>query len=86
MALEILTPRSPLWGLFIKAVYQAIVISEDPLEWRCEGDGSPRRHRAAFAVMQQMVGVDVIGTIESLRRNGLICDCAIAGAYLERTK
>ena len=83
MTLEILTPKSPRWRAFTEAVYSWIVISEDPLEWRCEGPDDARWHRAALAVMAQMGGVDVMGTIAFLDAHCLSCDCAVAEAFLE---
>jgi hypothetical protein len=85
VALEILNPQSPRWRAFTSGVYHWILVKEHPLEWRCEGEDSPRRYKAVVAVASEMGGVDITGTIAALDGLGLMCpcDCGVADAFVQ---
>jgi hypothetical protein len=47
-------------------------------KWRCGNDGSGgSKHRYAEAVMAELGGIDIAGTLEFFRQHGGYCDCEI---------
>ena len=46
--------------------------------WRCGNDGSGgSKHRYAEAVLIELGGIDIDGTLEFFREHGGYCDCEI---------
>ena len=78
MALEILTPASPRWGLFIRLL-ENVLMEEMPADtWRCGSDGSGgSKHRYAEAVLTELDGIDIDGTLAFFWRHGGYCDCEV---------
>jgi hypothetical protein len=78
MALEILTPASSRWGLFVRLLENSLTEGMPADTWRCGNDGSGgSKHRYAEAVMAELGGIDIAGTLEFFRQHGGGCDCEI---------
>jgi Protein of unknown function (DUF2695) len=77
MALEILTPASPRWSLFVRLLGDTITDGLPKGTWRCGNDGSGSKHRYAEAVLTELGGIDIDGTLALFRRHGGYCDCEI---------
>ena len=78
MALEILTPASPRWSLFVRLLGDTITDGLPKGTWRCGNDGSGgSEHRYAEAVMAELGGIDIAGTLAFFRQDGGYCDCEI---------
>jgi hypothetical protein len=71
---KILTPRHSRWREFVFRLEHAIVITFDPLEWRCEGEGD---YRYSKQVLSEMGGIDATQTLMFLADYGANCDCEI---------
>jgi hypothetical protein len=70
---EILGPAHPRWAEFVNKLERAIVISKQPLEWRCDGD-----HRATRQVLREM-GAELDQTLTYFESCAAGCDCAVLG-------
>jgi hypothetical protein len=69
---EILTSESARWREFVRALHHAIVVSaEVPIEWLRTGNLCHAR-----SIMLRMGNIDVEGSLASLKRQGLPCDCS----------
>ena len=75
---EILTPRSPRWSLFAKLLDDTMTEGLPKGTWRCGNDGSGgSKHRYAVAVLTELGGIDIGGTLVFFRRHGGYCDCEV---------
>ena len=75
---EILTPRSPRWSLFAKLLDDTMTEGLPEGTWRCGNDDSGgSKHLYAEAVMAELGGIDIDGTLEFFREHGGYCDCEI---------
>ena len=75
---EILTPRSPRWSLFVRLLDNVLTEEMPANIWRCGNDGSGgSKHRYAEAVLTELGGIDIAGTLEFFRQQGGGCDCEI---------
>jgi hypothetical protein len=70
---EVLTPASDRWLEFYDRLAEKLGHPDDQ---RCAGDGY-LSHQYARAVLEEMGGVDVEGTIEFCDDHGGGCDCEI---------
>jgi Protein of unknown function (DUF2695) len=78
MTLEILTPASPRWSLFVRLLGNTLTDGLPADTWRCGDDGSGgSKHRYAEAVMAELGGIDIDGTLEFFQQHGGFCDCEI---------
>jgi len=78
MALEILTPASPRWPLFVRLLGDTLTDDMPEGRWRCGNDGSGGpKHRYAEAVLTELGGIDIDGTLEFFEEHGGYCDCEI---------
>ena len=78
MAPEILTPASPRWSLFVRLLGNALTDGLPADTWRCGNDGSGgSEHRYAEAVLTELGGIDIDGTLEVFRQHGGCCDCEV---------
>jgi hypothetical protein len=78
MPREILTPDHPRWPEFITRLSDALTRGLPEGTWRCGDDGSGGSpHRYAEAVMAELGGVDIDGTLAFLDEHGAFCDCEI---------
>jgi hypothetical protein len=78
MTLEILTPRSPRWSVFVALLGNTLTEGLPADTWRCGNDGSGgSKHRYAKAVLAELGGIDIAGTLEFFRQHGGGCDCEI---------
>jgi hypothetical protein len=78
MTLEILTHKSSRWNLFVALLGNTLTDGLPEGTWRCGNDGSGgSEHRYAEAVMAELGGIDIAGTLEFFRQHGGGCDCEI---------
>ena len=78
MTLEILTPRSARWNLFVRLLEDTMTEGLPEGTWRCDDDGGDgSKHRHAEAVLAELGGVDIAGTLAFFRQHGGYCDCEI---------
>ena len=78
MALEILTFRSLRWNVFVARLGHALTDGLPEGTWRCGDDGSDgSKHRYAEAVLAELGGIDIAGTLAFFRQHGGYCDCEI---------
>ena len=78
MTAEILTPASPRWPLFVRLLSDTLTEEMPEGTWRCGNtDGSGSKHRYAEAVMAELGGIDIDGTLEFFEEHGGHCDCEI---------
>ncbi len=71
MKFEILTPKSPRWNFFVGLLGNALTDGLPEGTWRCGDDGSDgSSHRYAEAVLIELGGIDVDGTLEFFREHG----------------
>ena len=77
MTLEILTPKNLRWKNFIVLLDRALTEGLPQGTWRCGNDGNGSKHRYAEAVMAELGGIDIAGTLEFFRQHGGGCDCEI---------
>ena len=78
MAPEILTPASPRWSLFVRLLGNTLTEGLPANTWRCGNDGSGgSEHRYTEAVLAELGGIDIEGTLEFFRQHGGYCDCEI---------
>ena len=78
MTLEILTPRSPRWNLFVRLLEDTMTEGLPEGTWRCGDDGGDgSKHRHAEAVLAELGGIDIAGTLAFFRQDGGYCDCEI---------
>jgi uncharacterized protein DUF2695 len=78
MAPEILTPASPRWNLFTTLLWNTLTDEMPPDTWPCGNDGSSgSQHRYTEAVLTELGGIDVDGTLEFFREHGGYCDCEV---------
>ena len=78
MTLEVLTPRSLRWSVFVKLLEDTITEGLPEGTWRCGDDGTGgSKHRYAKAVLIELGGIDIDGTLEFFRQHGGYCDCEI---------
>ncbi|WP_161850225.1 DUF2695 domain-containing protein [Bradyrhizobium sp. CCBAU 051011] len=78
MKFEILTPKSARWKSFVVLLGNTLTDGLPEGTWRCGNDGSGgSRHRYAEAVMAELGGIDIDGTLAFFREHGGYCDCEI---------
>jgi hypothetical protein len=78
MTLEILTPESSRWRTFVVLLESTLTEGLPEGTWRCGNDGTDgSMHRYAEAVMAELGGIDIAGTLEFFRQHGGGCDCEI---------
>ena len=78
MKFEIMTPRNLRWSLFVALLGKTLTDGLPEGTWRCGDDGSGgSKHRYAEAVLIELGGIDVDGTLEFFREYGSYCDCEI---------
>jgi hypothetical protein len=78
MTLEILTPKSSRWNLFVALLGSTLTDGLPRGTWRCGNDGNgSSQHRYAEAVLTELGGIDIAGTLEFFRQQGGGCDCEI---------
>jgi hypothetical protein len=78
MSLEVLTPESPRWDVFVAALQSALEIT--PESWRCDGDqaqAGPNVYRYAKQVMTEMGNINIAESIALFESLGGYCDCEI---------
>jgi len=72
MTAEILTPESPRWSLFVRLLGNPLTEGMPADTLRC----GPK-HRYAEAVLIELGGIDIDGTLAFFREHGGHCDCEI---------
>jgi hypothetical protein len=78
MTLEILTPWSLRWSVFVRLLEDILTEGLPEGTWRCGDDGTGgSKHRYAKAVLIELGGIDINGTLEFFREYGGYCDCEI---------
>ena len=78
MALEILTPKRPRWSLFVRLLGDTMTDGLPEGTWRCgDDDSGGSKHRYAEAVLTELGGIDIDGTLAFFRQHGGYCDCEI---------
>jgi hypothetical protein len=78
MTLEILTPKRSRWTVFVALLGNTLTDGLPEGTWRCGNDGSGgSNHRYAEAVLTELGGIDIDGTLEFFREHGGYCDCEI---------
>ncbi len=78
MTLEILTPESPRWSLFVRLPGNTLTDGMPADTWRCGNDGrGGSKHRYTEAVLAELGGIDIEGTLEFFCQYGGHCDCEV---------
>ena len=73
MTLKILTPKSPRWDMFVRLLDSTMTEASLPEgKWPCRHD-----HRYAEAVLAELGGIDIDGTLRFFEKHGGYCDCEI---------
>jgi Protein of unknown function (DUF2695) len=71
-AQKVMTLEHPRWIEFVARLDEALIVSKEPFEWRCNHD-----HAYSRAIMADIGDADIEASIAYFEHHGGHCDCEV---------